>query len=255
MAAPELAAIDLHLHSALSPCANPDMTPPAMLLAAERRGLRVVGVVDHSASGNAWAMLEAAPAFAVRVLVGTEVESIEGVHLLALFDTAEQAEGFSALVHDSQPPLRNRPEFFGEQWLLDEWGNLLGLEERLLAVGCNLTLERLAEAATARGGLVIPAHIDRQGNGLLSILGWIPRRLDVPLFELSRFTTPAEAQERWPELRARALVTGSDAHCLQDIGSGRTLIPAALAASQLPAAEWGQAVAEFLRGELARSHA
>ena len=50
---PGRVAIDLHIHSALSPCGAPEMSPPAVLLAAERRGVRVVGVVDHCTARNA----------------------------------------------------------------------------------------------------------------------------------------------------------------------------------------------------------
>jgi len=70
-------AADLHVHTALSPCGDDQMRPPAMLLSAERRGVRVLGVVDHCSARNAAAVLGAAPAFDVRVFVGLEVESAE----------------------------------------------------------------------------------------------------------------------------------------------------------------------------------
>ena len=51
---------DLHIHTALSPCASEAMTPPAILTAARRRRINVIGVVDHNAAGNARAMIAAA---------------------------------------------------------------------------------------------------------------------------------------------------------------------------------------------------
>ena len=123
-----LVPVDLHIHTALSPCGDVAMRPAEILLAAEQRGIRVVGIVYHSTAGNASAVLEAAPAFAVRVFVGLEVESAEGVHLLGLFDSEPAALNMDELVAAHLPPLANRPDLFGEQHLLDEWGNLLGID-------------------------------------------------------------------------------------------------------------------------------
>ncbi len=239
-----LVPIDLHLHTALSPCADEGMRPAEMLLTAEQRGLRVVGIVDHSSAGNARAVLEAAPAFDVRVFVGLEVESAEGVHLLGLFDREQAALSMDELVAAHLPPLANRPDLFGEQHLLDEWGHLLGVEERLLLVGTDLSVEEIAQAIAERGGLTIPAHIERTTHGLMPLLGFVPPHLRVELFEVSRHLPLLAARERWPDL---PLITSSDAHSLEEIGQAPTWIPAEVAAAPLGAREWGWAVAEAVR--------
>jgi PHP family Zn ribbon phosphoesterase len=241
-------AADLHVHTALSPCGDDQMRPPAMLLSAERRGVRVLGVVDHCSARNAAAVLGAAPAFDVRVFVGLEVESAEGVHILALFDTAEAALGLDRIVSEHLPPLPNRPEVLGEQLLLDEWGEVIGTDERLLAASTDLTIEEIAELTRAREGLSIPAHVDRVANGLLPTLGFVPPGLRVEAFELTRFTSPAAARERWPELRDETLITGSDAHYLADIGQAVTWISPELAEARISPLEWGRRLAEELRG-------
>lgn len=238
--------LDLHLHSTLSPCGAAEMAPPAMLLTAERRGLHTVGVVDHSSAGNAAAFLSAAPAFTANVLVGLEIESAEGVHLLALFDAAAPAEDLSALVGRHLPPRDNRPDLFGEQLLVNEWGDTIGVEQRLLVAAADLSVERLAEETLARGGLSIAAHIDRLSNGLMPTLGIIPPRLRVDLFELSPATTPEAARLRWPELARRPLLSGSDAHYLEDIGRTPTRTPPELAVPTVPLRDWAARLAEAL---------
>ena len=240
-----LVPVDLHIHTALSPCGDGAMRPAEILLAAEQRGIRVVGIVDHSTAGNASAVLEAAPAFAVRVFVGLEVESAEGVHLLGLFDSEPAALSMDELVAAHLPPLANRPDLFGEQHLLDEWGNLLGIDERLLLVGTDLSVEEIAQVVAARGGMTIPAHIDRTAHGLIPLLGFVPPHLQVELFEVSRHLPLAIARERWPDL---PLITASDAHSLEEIGQAPTWIPAELAAAPLGARDWARAVAEAIPG-------
>jgi hypothetical protein len=223
-----------------------------MLLTAEQRDLGLVGVVDHSSAGNAHALLDAAPAFEVRVLVGLEVESVEGVHLLALFGGAAAATEFEQLIAAHQPPLRNRPDIFGEQFLVNEWGDLIGEEPRLLAVATDLSVEEIADLTLAHDGLSIAAHVDRVANGLLPTLGFVPPRLRVHGLELSRFAAVAESLRRWPELRGQPLLQSSDAHCLADIGGGRTLVAEEVVELEGSAREWGEAMAEYLRGVASR---
>ena len=225
------------------------MRPAEILLVAEEQGLAVVGLVDHGSAGNAAAILRAAPAFSPRVLVGLEAESAEGVHMLALFDTLEPVLDMSALVALHTPELPNRPEVLGEQQLVNEWGEVVGLEPRLLLTGTDLSVEELAELIRARGGLCVPAHIDRALNGLLPLLGFLPPKLDVDLLEISRHLTPEEARVLWPELRGRALVNGSDAHSLDQIGRAVTWIPAELAEADMALAEWGKVLARTLLAE------
>jgi len=239
MGADTLVAIDLHVHSALSPCGADEMRPPAVLLTAEQRGIRVLGVVDHSTAGNARAFIEAAPAFDVRVLVGLEVESAEGVHTLALFDDWPPAMEMDRDVAERLPALRNRPGLLGSQHYVDALGDTLGEEPRLLIAATDLTIEELADMAHERGGLSIPAHVERQANGLLPTLGFVPQGLSVDAFELSRHTGRSDALRRWPDLSGRPVLWSSDAHCLDDIGAGASWVPRGVAEASGPLRDWG----------------
>lgn len=241
-----MAAIDLHIHSALSPCGGDEMAPPAVLLTAERRALTTIGVVDHSSAGNATAFLTATQAFAVQVLVGLEIESAEGVHLLALFDNPQAASSMEALVSAHQPRACNRPDVVGAQRLLDEYGEVRGEEQRLLIAAVDLTVEHIVGATHDRDGLSLAAHIDRRSNGLLPTLGFIPPRLEVDFFEISRHLSREEACHRWPELVGRPLIQGSDAHYLHEIGRASTSVPDSLARPLTSLREWGRQLAAAL---------
>ncbi len=243
---PAQVAIDLHVHTALSPCGDAAMRPGEMLLTAERKGVGVLGVVDHCSARNAPAVMEAAEAFRVRVFVGLEVESAEGVHILALFDDSETALAMDEFVAAHLPGLQNNPDVFGEQHILNMWGETTGIDERLLVTGTDLSIEAIAERTVHLGGMSIPSHIDRTLNGLLHVLGFIPPDLRATAYELSQHTQPKAARERWPELRHVPLVTASDAHFLADIGAATTGISAELADARVSAAEWGRLLAEEL---------
>lgn len=238
--------VDLHVHSALSPCASDDMRPPAVLLSAEERGIALLGVVDHSAAGNARAFHEAAEAFDVEVLVGLEIESAEGVHVVTLFDSPDEAAAMEQRLLPHLLPLPNRPDIFGSQVLVDAMGDPAGEEPRLLAGAADLSIEEILTLGQSLHGLCYPAHVDRMANGLLHLLGFVPPGLPSELLEVSPNVTRAGARERWPELTHWPLVTGSDAHCLADIGRAVTLVPAALVRERVPAHDWGALLREAL---------
>ena len=48
---------DLHIHSALSPCADDDMTPNNIAGMSAIKGLDVIAVTDHNSCGNVSAVM------------------------------------------------------------------------------------------------------------------------------------------------------------------------------------------------------
>ncbi len=90
---------DLHIHTLLSPCGEIEMIPSLIIEAAARAGLDIIAIADHNSCENAGAVIEAAEDSGVRVLPGLEVQSVEGVHLLCLFDEIDQAHGLQDLVY------------------------------------------------------------------------------------------------------------------------------------------------------------
>ncbi len=59
---------DLHIHTCLSPCAEAEMTPGAIIGAAKARGLDVIGICDHNSAENVRAVTNAARNEEMRVV-------------------------------------------------------------------------------------------------------------------------------------------------------------------------------------------
>ena len=76
---------DLHVHSALSPCADNDMTPVNVVAYAKLNGLDMVAISDHNAIGNVEVALKAGEAFGITVVPAIEVQTLEDIHILCLF--------------------------------------------------------------------------------------------------------------------------------------------------------------------------
>ena len=135
---------ELHVHTVLSPCAEIEMIPPFIVQEALDRGINLIAITDHNASANVRAVQQAAANTDLVVLAGMEIQTREEVHMLCLFDTAEQVEAWQSAVDLYLPDLPNRPDYFGDQYVVDASGDFVRHEPRLSA--------HLGRPLVARGG-------------------------------------------------------------------------------------------------------
>ena len=203
---------DLHIHTALSPCAEEEMLPPLLVERSQVLGLTLLGVLDHNSAENAQSMMEAARGSGITIKPGLEVETKETVHLVCLFDTVAQALDLQELVYANLPSLpHSGAQTFGSQTLVTGEGMLIGYEHRPLYAATTLSLDRVVWEVRAREGLVMAAHVERPAHGLLGVLGFPPADLEV------------DALEAGPGELGEGRVAASDAHRLTEIGCRYTV--------------------------------
>ena len=212
---------DFHVHTCLSPCADLDMYPRAVVAMALARRLDIIAICDHNSSENVPYVIKAAKGTGLTVFPGMEVMSSEEVHVLALFDKQENLVMLQDLVYRHLPG-KNDEELFGCQAIVNEHDEVEGLSERLLIGATGLPLQRIVNEIHGLGGLAVAAHIDRESFGLLGQLGFVPEGLPLDALEISRRTGLAEARRRYPELASFPMIESSDSHIITDIGKGIT---------------------------------
>ncbi len=209
---------DFHIHSALSPCGDKDMTPNNIVNMAAIIGLDAIAITDHNSIGNVRSAMKVGEQVGVKVLAGMEVETAEEIHVLTLYETIEAAEEVAKRVYDALPDIKNRPEIFGNQYYMDENDNILGEEEKLLISPTSIQVEDLAMLVKSVGGLVFPAHVDRHSYSILTNLGFIPENLIIDGIEISKKVGDVDAYiESRPDLEKYRYIRNSDAHYLTDI--------------------------------------
>lgn len=192
------------------------MIPPLIVQEAIEQGIQLIAITDHNASANIAAVQKAAEHTDLTVLPGMELQTREEVHLLCLFDTLDQIQAWQAIVDQHMPPLENNIEFFGEQFVVDENGDFLRREERLLITSAQLSFEQAVRGVAELGGLVIPAHVNRQAFGLIANLGFVPSDVPVEGLEISRHVTPEEAVVKFPQIQSYPLIQSGDVHRLEE---------------------------------------
>ena len=164
---------DLHIHSCLSPCGSLEMSPGCIVEELKNNGISLAALTDHNSSLNCPAFATLCKRAGIQALFGMEVQTAEEIHVLALFNDLTIALEFSDFVYDRLPTIRNIPAKTGDQVYVDENEEILGEVEKYLAMSIDLSIDEVATEVHARGGLVIPAHVDRPSFSLMSQFGVI----------------------------------------------------------------------------------
>ena len=219
---------DLHIHSALSPCGDADMTPNNIVNMALICGLDIIAVSDHNTTGNVEAVMAVGKEAGVTVVPAMELETAEEIHVLCLFPTLEAARAFDIeQVTPALPAVNNDVAIFGHQHLMDRNDNVVGEDPRYLINATAISLDGLPQLVDRYGGVAIPAHIDKSTKSLVGNFGMVGDYMGFRCFELSR-NLPDYFIEATPGLgnRPYVYIHDSDAHYLQDIGehSGDNLL-------------------------------
>ncbi|MGE5573748.1 MAG: PHP domain-containing protein [Bacteroidota bacterium] len=217
----EVYLADLHVHTALSPCAEAEMTPPEIVAAAAAQCVRILGICDHNSAENALAVAEAGRLAGVAVMCGMEVQTREDVHVLTFFGDAGALLRWQEEVYASLPDVENEEERFGEELVLDSRGAVKGRLRQLLLASTSLSIDHVGRRVRDLGGLVVPAHVDRPSFSLIRNLGFVPPDLRPDAVEVSPRTGRERARDLFPQIAGFAVIVSSDAHRLNEI-SGHT---------------------------------
>ena len=207
---------DLHIHSCLSPCADDDNTPNNILGMASLSGIDVLALTDHNSCKNCPAFFEAAKNYGIIPVAGMELTTSEDIHVVCLFEDLDSALRFDKAIDAYRLPVKNKPHIFGNQLILDKEDNVIAEEENLLIYAVGISIEDAPELVESFGGICYPAHIDRDSNGIISILGTFPKTPHFSCVEIHDGEKIPEFSEKYG-LADKIFTVSSDAHRLTDM--------------------------------------
>ena len=208
---------DLHIHSALSPCASNEMTPNNIVNMAYIKGLDIIAVTDHNCMKNYPAVKACAEKAGILAIPGMEVETAEEVHVICLFPNEKKGFEIEDLIFQNLPDRKNSVEIFGDQYVFDEYDNVISVEERFLITAADIGIEELCRRVKNLGGIYIPAHIDRDSNSILSNLGDVPSEINPIYLEYYDKERLENILDERPNIGNFRFIKSSDAHYLGDI--------------------------------------
>ncbi|MDK2905398.1 MAG: 3,5-nucleoside bisphosphate phosphatase [Eubacteriaceae bacterium] len=215
----EKIAVDLHIHSCLSPCGDEEMTPNNIVNMAIIKELDYIAVTDHNSAKNLPAVFEVVESLdeGICFLPGIEVTTKEEAHVLAYFKTVEQALELDAILYKRLPNILNKPELFGPQLILNSEDQVVGQVDKLLISATDIGISELCGLVNEIGGIIVPAHIDRKSYSIIASLGFVPPDLAIKTLEVSRQSDIETVKKSYRFFKDYQFIHASDAHQLEDI--------------------------------------
>ena len=188
------------------------MSPRDIAHTARKRGLEMVALTDHNSALNTPAFAAACKKEGITGIYGMEVTTQEEAHILCLFESPDIAMEFGEFLYPLIPDISNDPDKMGDQVYVDADENILGEVEKWLVGAAALGLDSLLSEVHQRGGLYIPAHIDKPVYSIPSQLGFLPP-MDYDALESVQLPSPLPGLPQ-----DIPVIQNSDAHYIEDIG-------------------------------------
>lgn len=216
--------VDLHIHTALSPCGDNEMTPNNIINMAKIKGLDAVAITDHNSCENVLACIKVGYQAGITVIPGMEVQTREDIHVVTLFEDINLALEFQEYIYSGLPEVKNTEEVFGEQLVLDENDNIIRSNDRMLITSVKYSIDDVFKEVSYLHGTFIPAHVDKQGYSIIYNLGFIPENLNISILEYSSKYKLQNLIKAGILKNKYRFIKSSDAHNLGDILERETFL-------------------------------
>jgi len=203
---------ELHIHSVLSGCADVENTADNIVNLAQLLELDIIALSDHNAVENYPAFVEAAKESNILVVPAMEVTTAEDIHVLCIFPTFEAAKAVCDTIRRDMPRYELELKFYNPQIILNEDGTEKDRIDYLLSVASTVDVYSLFPLVEKYGGVAVPAHVDKNSNGMIAMLGCIPDDLGITTVEVS----PNCSNDLYNELSMKyRIIRSTDAHSLE----------------------------------------
>ena len=216
---------DLHIHTALSACAENIMSPGQILSKAKDAGLDMIAITDHNASANVSVSIQFGDKLGIKVVPGIEITALEEVHILGLFENLYELEDFQRLVDSALPPGKNIAEISGHQLIFDSGDEIVDIDENIRNIGLSLSSDRIISEIKKRNGYAIPAHVHKRIYSLISQLGFIDPNAGFDALEIAAPMWSRDGFKIGRRIEGYPVISGSDSHFLESVGRFHMEIP------------------------------
>jgi hypothetical protein len=187
---------------------------------AREAGIEIIAITDHNSMANCRVYEKAAQEFDIVFIYGVEIQSAEDIHIVALFDDWNEAGKFNQKLYKSLLPLNNDTNYYGNQIVINENEKIVRVINKALVNSSIWTLETVIRNVNKHKGFAFPAHVNVKSHSIIGQLGFIPENLGILALGITANCDENQLVDQHPFLKDYALIKNSDAHCLQDIGSG-----------------------------------
>ncbi|MDK2945625.1 hypothetical protein SAMN04488588_0342 [Geotoga petraea] len=197
-----------HNHTVLSPCADISMSSDLYKELLLKSNINWLAITDHNSTRNIRPFINYFSNTDIKIVPGIEVQTIEEVHVIILFNKLDEAEKFGKFIESSLIINKYDPEKFGYQICLNGEGDFeYILENPYLGSSSKYSINKLVMEAKKYETIVFPAHIFR-AFGLITQLGLPPKDIEFDAVEVKN----EKEIEFAKDLGFSNFIFGNDAH-------------------------------------------
>ncbi len=214
---------DFHIHTCLSPCGGDDNTPNNVVNFAKMLGYDAIAICDHNIAGNVSACQKVGEEVGLIVIAGMEVTTSEDIHVVCLFESVDGVNQLEKIVHDKMLIMPNDEMIFGKQIFMNENDEIIGTYPNMLLYGVDIGGYQIVKFVEEIGGVCFPAHIFKDGSGIIPILGTLDDMIGFSIVEKGRNAKKEKLSEG--NLSKYYPLDNSDAHYLEDMREAENFLP------------------------------
>lgn len=211
---------DLHIHSVLSACADVLQTPNNILNMCMLKGLNMISICDHN-GGKQYKTIELLKdSFDFGIIYGMEV-TVQGFHVLTYFEDLDSVLKLDELIDNAidKSIKEVKGQILGEdlvQMICDEDDLEMDQIPYYLNQNIKYSFKELIDIVHDLNGLVVPAHIDRHGTGILDFIDDFDS-YNIDGIEIYNKDNIDELENKYPYIKKYKYLFNSDAHDLEMI--------------------------------------
>jgi len=207
---------DLHIHSALSPCSDDDMTLHNIVNMSYIKELDLIAITDHN-SVKQLSHLATVAKGKIDFIYGIEIQTREEIHVLAYFLKDAPLDEIQAFLDQYLIEEPNDPYYFGHQYIFDADDQIIDEEPRLLLKSLDLSLKEVLEHIHRMHGVAVLAHVLSERFSIMEVYMTIDPSLDFDGIEVTELSQKEQLFQQFPFLKEKICLINSDAHRLEAI--------------------------------------
>ena len=206
---------DLHIHSALSPCADVLMSPNNILNMSFLKELNIIAITDHNSCLQLDVIEELKDSYEMLIVPGAEIEVKEKYHVVCLFKSFDVSRKFQKALNVYLDKKMHDEELYGEQNLFDAFDDIISNYQVSLMGSSNISVLDLRKIVKGLDGVMILAHIEKYGDDVFDKLKTIYQNT-FDAIEVNASYDITKIEHKLNEF-SYVVLRNSDAHQITDI--------------------------------------
>lgn len=161
---------DMHIHTALSPCADLLLSPNNILNMSSLIGLDIIAITDHNSTLQLEAINKLALSYNFLVINGCELTTKEGYHVLLYFKNYEATCLFQTYLDQFINAEMHDEELYGYQVLFNEYDDEVAHYKKSLRDNTDICITDLPHIKQQFDCLAVLAHIEKYNEKIYTLL-------------------------------------------------------------------------------------